>query len=336
MTRRLPSLAAAFACLALCSACAERIAPPAGFTIALFDSTMVHFTPDSATMYDTALVTARDNGRVMTTRRELPGSIGPRRLTLHLQLRPVPTGDREVADRWDRAGSLRLVPAEGPAVELCRFMTSYGGATDHELDVTHLAPLLQGRCGFEVFIDTWVSPAWTVSAWIESEPMPEGVLHLPVWAAGAFAPIEGLTAAEPRVSAQLDVPEGVRFLTVAVTSTGHCTDGRDADEFESKDNVLLLDGQEVHRWRPWRDDCGELRHLNPYTAKWTDGWWSSDYDRSGWCPGDVAPPLLVDLGPVAPGRHTLEMTVENIRPAAPDDPDAHHGYWRVAAAVVGW
>ena len=47
MSRRLPLVAAVLACIGLCSACAERIGPPAGFTIALFDSTMVHFTPDS-------------------------------------------------------------------------------------------------------------------------------------------------------------------------------------------------------------------------------------------------------------------------------------------------
>ena len=334
MPRR-PSLLVLLALLAA-AGCAERVAPPAAVTIPLFDDVTVHFTPDQPDRFDTDRAHARDNGRVMVSTAELPGRIGPRRLTLRLSLRPIPLDERNMVDRWDRAGSLRLVPAGGAPVELCRFMTAYGGATDHELDVTHLAPLLAGPCTFEVFIDTWVSPAWTVSAVLESAPLPAGGVDLTRWAAGALCPDEGLTAEAPTATATITVPAGVRRVAVAAVSTGHCTDGRDADEFITKDNVLLLDGVEVYRWRPWRDDCDQLRAVNPYCAKWADGMWSSDYERSGWCPGDIAPPLMVELGAVAPGSHTLAWTVEDIRPRDPADPDGHHGYWRISAAVVGW
>ncbi|MBE0567756.1 MAG: hypothetical protein IH621_17515 [Krumholzibacteria bacterium] len=322
--------------LAFAPGCAERIAPPAAVTIPVFEDVTVHFTPDEPGRYDTADVRARDNGRVMAVVRELPGRIGPRRLTLQLSLRPIPAGERDMVDRWDRAGSVRLVQPGTAPVELCRFMTAYGGATDHEVDVTHLAPLLVGVCEFEVFIDTWVSPAWQVTVRLVNAPVPAGGIAVPRWAAGALYPEGGLTAAAPLAEATIDVPAGLRRLTVAAVSTGHCTDGRDADEFVTKDNVLLLDGREVFRWRPWRDDCDQLRAVNPYCAKWADGMWSSDYARSGWCPGDVAPPVMVELGAVAPGPHTLAWTVEDIRPADPADPDGHHGYWRVSAAVVGW
>ncbi|HPF69708.1 MAG TPA: peptide-N-glycosidase F-related protein [Candidatus Krumholzibacteria bacterium] len=321
--------------LLVSTGCAERVAPPAAVTIPVFTDVNLHFTPDEPTRYDTDRVFARDNGRVMATVCELPGRIGPRRLVLKLALRPVPVDERNVADRWDRAGSVRLVQPGRDPVELCRFMTSYGGATDHEVDVTHLAPLLQGRCEFEIFLDTWVSPAWTASVALVSEPVPAGGVIVPAWASGAVFPDGGLTAESPRAEAVVDVPAGVRLLRVAAISTGHCTDGRDADEFESKDNVLYLDGVEVARWQPWRDDCGELRAVNPYCAKWTDGMWSSDYSRSGWCPGDVARPRFIDLPAVAPGPHVLAWEVEDIRPALPDDPEHHHGYWRVSAAVFG-
>ena len=322
--------------LLLTAGCAERIAPPAAFTVPLFEDVTVHFTPDEPGRYDGTGGQARDNGRVMAAVRELPGRIGPRRLTLRLSLRPIPADERNMVDRWDRAGSLRLVRPEGAPVELCRFMTSYGGPTDHELDVTHLAPLLTGVCEFEVFIDTWVSPAWKVSATLLSEPVPAGGVEVPRWAAGALFPDGGLTAEAPLAEGTIVVPPGVRRLTVAAVSTGHCTDGRDADEFITKDNVLRLDGREVFRWRPWRDDCDRLRALNPYCAKWADGMWSSDYARSGWCPGDIAPPLMIELGAVPAGSHTLAWTVEDIRAKDPADPDGHHGYWRVSAAVVGW
>ena len=324
-------------CTILLTACGERIAPPGEVVVPLFEDVTIHFTPDDTTRYDTPFAGARDNGRVMTTYRELPGAIGPRRLTLRLALRPIPKDIRNMHDRWDRAGWVRLVPEEGPPVELARFITSYGGATEHELDVTHLAPLLRGHCRFEVFIDTWVTPAWHVDVDLVTAPLPPGSPPPPAWARGAVFPDGGLNAEAPAASGQVIVPVGTRRVMVAAISTGHCTDGRDADEFITKDNVLLVDGVVAHRWRPWRDDCGELRHLNPYCAKWSDGSWSSDYSRSGWCPGDVAPPDMVDLTRwLTPGTHTLTWQVEDIRPADPADPDKHHGYWRVSASVMGW
>ena len=101
--------------------------------------------------------------------------------------------------------------------------------------------------------------------------------------------------------------------------------------------MLLVDGQEVFRWRPWRDDCGDFRAVNPYCAKWADGSWSSDYSRSGWCPGDVADPEFIDLSDwLTPGDHTVTWKVEDIRPKDPEDEDGHHGYWRISASLAGW
>ena len=70
----------------------------------------------------------------------------------------------------------------------------------------------------------------------------------------------------------------------------------------SKANVISVDGVVVARFHPWRDDCRRFRDRNPYCARWTDGSWSSDYGRSGWCPGK----------------------------------DGHYGYWRLSAHLVGW
>lgn len=97
--------------------------------------------------------------------------------------------------------------------------------------------------------------------------------------------------------------------------SGHCTDGRDADEFETKNNVVSIDGVDAVRIRPWRDDCRRFRAVNPYCRRWSDGSWSFDCERSGWCPGDVIAPLSFDLtGRLGPGEHSLAATVENVRP----------------------
>jgi hypothetical protein len=116
--------------------------------------------------------------------------------------------------------------------------------------------------------------------------------------------------------------------------SGHCTDGRDADEFQSKDNVFRVDGQVVYRYRPWRDDCRTFRDRNPYCRRWSDGSWSSDYARSGWCPGDQVTPLTLDLSDhFKAGAHRVRFHIERIRPK---DEEGQYGYWRVSALLVGY
>jgi len=45
---------------------------------------------------------------------------------------------------------------------------------------------------------------------------------------------------------------------------------------------------------------------------------------------------MIELDGLAPGPHTFTWRVEDIRAPDPADPDAHHGYWRISAAAVGW
>jgi hypothetical protein len=326
----------AFFLLAL-TGCGDEILPPEPEVVSLFSDVTIHFTPDDSTLYDSPFASARDKGRIMATYQEMATGRGPGSVKLRLQVRPIRKDIRNMVDRWDRAGWIRLLKPGMAPVELVRFMTAYGGATDHEVDITHLAPLLEGHCEFEVFIDTWVSPAWKVDADLVFSPLTTGGVDPPAWAAGALFPEGGLNAEQSSVSAEIEIPVHTRWVEVAAITTGHCTDGRDADEFITKDNVLLVDGKEVYRWRPWRDDCEDFRNVNPYCAKWSDGSWSSDYSRSGWCPGDVAEPVFIDLSEwLTPGSHTLTWRVEDIRPKDPADPDGHHGYWRISASLSGW
>ncbi len=314
--------------------CGEAVKAPAPHTTSLYNDVTIHFTPDDSTAFDSPFASARDNGRVMSTFHEFPAAGGPERVTLNLTVSPIRKDIRNMHDRWDRAGWVRLIKPGMAPVELCRFMTAYGGQITHEVDITRAAPLLTGHCEFEVFIDTWVSPAWTVDANLVFTPDETGVVNPPQWSLGALFPDGGLTAEKPEATATVIVPERTRWVELAAITTGHCTDGTDGDEFITKDNVILVDGQEVYRWRPWRDDCGEFRAVNPYCAKWADGSWSSDYARSGWCPGDVAEPEFIDLSAVlTPGEHTITWRVENIRPKNDED---HHGYWRISSTVSGW
>lgn len=308
--------------------------PRAPVVVPVFRDVALHFHPDSAAKFAGRGVRVESNGRVARTTVTLPESRTPRRITALVTLRPVPKSDRDVADRYDRAGNVRLVLGDGgPDLEIVRFMTAYGGRTDYEVDVSHLAPLLRGRRDFRAFVDTWVSPAWRLDFSLRYTPADS--FPAPTWAAPLYY-AENVNAEQNGGgdSVTVTIPPGLSRVVMKYVSTGHCTDGRDEDEFVSKANVISVDGVVVARLHPWRDDCREFRALNPYCARWTDGSWSSDYSRSGWCPSQDVSPMEFDLTDhLTPGKHTVRFAVEGMRPK---DKDGNYGYWRLSACVVGW
>jgi hypothetical protein len=239
-----------------------------------------------------------------------------------------------VYDRWDRAGNVRLEIPDHPDVELVKFITAYGGRTEYDVDLSHLAPLLHGPCLFKGFVDTWVSPGWKMDFSLTFTPDTQVVN--PVWV-GDVIYNESFTRDSPGdkgAEVSVYIPDSLSRVLLHYYVSGHCTDGADADEFVQKDNVIYVDNFVVYRYRPWRDDCRRFRPINPYCRRWTDGSWSCDYSRSGWCPGDIVEPLELDLTDhLKPGMHTMRFVIENIRPK---DDKGNYGYWRVSAQLLGW
>lgn len=298
--------------------------------VQIFRDAPIEFRPDSTAGKD-----AKDpmqSGRVIATNVHLPEIDGPHRIRALLTIKPVPKTEREVFDRWDRAGSIRVETPNGE-VEVLRFITSYGGRTEHDVDVTELAPLLRGDRTFRAFIDTWVSPAWRIDLTLRYQPVPE--YDNATWAAPVLLEDSFNSQEMPRgQEVSIQIPKGLTRVVLRTISTGHCTDGTDADEFISKANVISVDGVVVARYHPWRDDCRRYRERNPYTSHWTDGSWSSDYSRSGWCPGVEVSPMEFDLSDhLTPGKHRIRFVVEGMRPK---DGNGNFGYWRLSACAIGW
>jgi hypothetical protein len=348
------AMAAAAVAAVVCTLCAPALAADAPETAAagtrtapieyeIFNDAGIHFSQEHPGAYDTEAVAAEDNGRVIARTIDIALPRGPVRIEAVVATKPIPKDDLSVYDPWDRAGNVRLVVPGFPDVEIVKFVTAYGGVTEHAIDVSCLAPLLKGACTFKGFIDTWASPGWKMDFSLrfsfDDDPDASGGgarEATPDWVLPVLYE-ESVTAERLKaggLAVPVEIPEGTSRVVMHYLVSGHCTDGTDADEFITKDNVVAVDGVEVARIEPWRDDCLAFRAVNPYTRRWSDGSWSSDYSRSGWCPGDKVPPIKLGVtGALRPGTHTIVTNVENVRPA---DDKGNFGYWRISSYLLGW
>lgn len=112
-------------------------------------------------------------------------------------------------------------------------------------------------------------------------------------------------------------------------STGHGGWG-EGDEFVPKQNTILIDGKPAFTHTPWRQDCGCYRDLNPVSGNFWNGLSSSDFSRSGWCPGTATQPVYFDLSPWADGReHTLTVAIPQGKPV-----EGMFSHWAVSGALI--
>ncbi len=266
-----------------------------------------------------------------------------------------------------------------PTVELMRFMTPFGVGhyssntdslssrrrpvyipkwADHvewQQDVTDLYSQLEDEAYVGVFIDTWTSEGYTASVQLDFKESPTTCDKLirrhveplvnTVYYIGQSYP--DIFARKP-LSTTFTLPKNARNVRLKYIVTGH--GGHDGgDEFVPKENILSVDGKEIYRFTPWRDDCASFRRFNPATGVWlekrtaayiSDNGYaekeveepvaSSDFSRSNWCPGSDVVPEEVALGDISAGRHTFTVDIPKAQPINGDEMN----HWLVSAYLV--
>ncbi|MBI9072593.1 MAG: discoidin domain-containing protein [Melioribacteraceae bacterium] len=244
---------------------------------------------------------------------------------IYAQLEIEKNGD--LGDPWDRAGTILLSNGIDPDVEILKFMTAYAVPTIHRIDVSNLSSLLRGNVKITAHVSTYPDEDKIAGFKIKFKLVyfPQTDIRDNVWAKGIFynSSLEKKHIDNNLTKINVVVPAGLKKIELNYFTSGHCTDGRGADEFEPKFNVIYIDGQEVYRFKPWRDDCANFPSNGNY--------WLS---RSGWCPGDMVKPLVLDMTKyLSAGEHEIEFIVEDIRGI---DVDGNYGYWRVSSYLTGF
>lgn len=131
------------------------------------------------------------------------------------------------------------------------------------------------------------------------------------------------------LTVSLVVPEGVENLRLRYISTGHGGWGG-GDEFNPKENQIIIDGEKVFTHTPWRSDCATFREFNPVSGNFWNGVSSSDLSRSGWCPGTATQPVYFDLPFLAPGVHTITVVIPQGK-----EEGGNFSAWSVSGALIG-
>lgn len=245
-----------------------------------------------------------------------------------------------------------------PPVELMRFFTPFGvghfndrvkldgleweDETYYKQEVTDLSGYLQGK---EVIIGVWIgnydggghkvtldiksypgSDLWDDSSWEGDDEFCKSlfntcnVLEMAGQNYGKLFATDSLTVT-------VEIPEA-KSVKLRYISTGH--GGWDGgDEFTPKANTILIDGKPAFTYTPWRCDCGRYREWNPVSGNFWNGMSSSDYSRSGWCPGTATQPVYFDLSSLEPGTHTITVAIPQGEPLG-----GSFSHWSVSGVLI--
>lgn len=237
-------------------------------------------------------------------------------------------------DDWDRWAHIDVMAPDGNWIQLIRYITPYGVACSHELDITDYLSLLQGEVEIRVFIDTWGTGGWQLTLNMEyqaGEPEYAYSNVVELWDdAYSFGDYSNL---QPVETFQAEIPAGVEASYLRLSNTGHGwgdNNTSNAAEFYNATHYIDINTVETYSQYLW-EDCNP----NPDGCQPQSGTWF--YNRAGWCPGAISPPDIYDLTPQIGTTFDLDYRfdptyVDLCHPNHPDCisgttcPDCNDGY----------
>jgi hypothetical protein len=244
-----------------------------------------------------------------------------------------------------------------PLIELMRFFTSFGigqfnekskvygqqwaDSTLYKQEVTELLPVLQGEHWIGVFIGNYDKGGHKVSLKLKYYPGSMEVAEKPAkkyWVCPLFNTLNVMEMAGQEYGTMFEndslkvnfvVPDGLKNVQFRYLTTGHGGWGG-GDEFTQKTNTILLDDQVLFKYTPWRSDCATFRRLNPSSGNFWNGVTSSDYSRSGWCPGTATSPVYFPVTNLDLGRHQVKVAI----PIGKNEGGSFSS-WNVSGVLIG-
>jgi len=242
-------------------------------------------------------------------------------------------------------------------IELLRFITPFGigsynsqvtvkglnweDSVTYKQDVSELLGTLQGEVWIGVFIGCYDKGGHKISLSLKYHPDEIDQQNVPqkkYWIQPIVNTLNLMEASGQKygtvfekdtLAVTINIPAGITNLKLRYISTGHGGWGG-GDEFNRKMNEIFVDNKLLYKYIPWRDDCGMYREYNPASGNFPNGISSSDYSRSGWCPGSTAVPVEIPLHDITAGQHTFGIYIPL---GAPEG--TSFSSWNVSAVLIG-
>ena len=221
-----------------------------------------------------------------------------------------------------------------------------------ENDITDLESLVTGTFYVGVWIDTWTAEGYDFDLELTySNRKQQKVSVLPLvntipYVGGQQIPDN---FAHNNLEQSIHLKKNAKNVKLHYITTGHGGHSG-GDEFIKIKNSVFFNNKLVLDTIPWRDDCASFRRFNPTSGVWirkdsasyidskTHSYQvkeieeriaSSDLSRSNWCPGSFVKPMVVNLGDLKAGDHTLKIKIA----ATPVDGDKLN-HWLVSAYLT--
>ncbi len=242
-----------------------------------------------------------------------------------------------------------------PPVELVRFFTSFGAGhfndrvqidglewaeeNYYKMEVSELRDRLRGDVLIGAFIGNYDKGGHKLSLDLLAYPgenkwsdKPLKEHSIPLFNTCNVMEMSGQNYgrlfATDSLEVEFEIPKGAKNVRLRYISTGH--GGWDnGDEFNPKENAIYIDGVKQFTHTPWRCDCASFRDQSPVSGNFWNGVSSSDYSRSGWCPGTATNPVYFDLSSLKPGKHTLRVAI----PQGKDEGESF-SHWMVSGVLL--
>lgn len=248
---------------------------------------------------------------------ELPSFLGAfEEIVATLQVTCPPGGCGE----WDRVSWIEAKGHDGQWVEIFRYITPYGTACSHSIDLTDYNSILQGKIAFRLYNGTLDNGYLYNLSFDYKAGTPEfkystiTKLWYDTYQFGDPANLQ------PCETYHVAYPAEALASKLKLVSTGHgwgSNNSGNAAEFHEDTHHIWIDGQQAFAQHNWKDCNPNPDGCQPQAGTWF-------YDRAGWCPGAIAPWFDFNMTPfVGPGSLELkyifdEDYIDNCHPNNPN------------------
>ncbi len=213
---------------------------------------------------------------------ELPTSVGGYDqvlATLHID---CPSGG---CDPWDRVSHVEVKGKDGEWHEIIRYVTPYGVACDHQVDLTDFISLLQGKTTFRYTLGTYGNGYLYSMDLTYNTGSPNYLYSTVDYLWHNTYPFGDMANLQPCEYVSVNYDQNTETARLKLVSTGHGwgdNNTGNAAEFHHDTHTVWVNGRAAFSQDNWLD-CNP----NPDGCQPQNGTWI--YDRAGWCPGAIAP-----------------------------------------------